>query len=225
VYRLLRGNGEIEGGVQFLTSGQIFNAVAPSSYNRAESATDTRVAYGKNVSEFCSACHPDMHEPISTKLTHPTSEALGTDELLNYNTYVGSGDMTGSAGSSFDSLVPYQEDNSTDYSAAGTSLRSHANSDGSFTSGPNAGDRVMCLSCHRAHASGWEHATRWDNDVEMIIVDGQWPGTDAASAPANEVKWSKGRVQAERARAYNDKPATNYATYQRSLCNKCHAKD
>ena len=33
------------------------------------------------------------------------------------------------------------------------------------------------------------------------------------------------RTVAEREAAYNDIPATDYASYQRVLCNKCHAKD
>jgi hypothetical protein len=83
----------------------------------------------------------------------------------------------------------------------------------------------MCLTCHRAHASGWEYASRWDNEIALIIVDGEWPGTDAVSAEAQLPQWAKGRTITERAKAYNDTAATDYATYQRVLCNKCHAKD
>ena len=31
-----------------------------------------------------------------------------------------------------------------------------ADSEGTVGGGPTSTDQVMCLSCHRAHASGWE---------------------------------------------------------------------
>jgi hypothetical protein len=220
VYRLLRGVGSDPGtgGVAF--TNPVPAAVTPSSYNRSEATTDTRVAYGAGMSGFCATCHPDMHTE-SGRLVHPVDQNLGTTIAGNYNDYVGSGDLTGDVATSYDSLVPFQTDNSTDYVA----LAALAKSDGSVTTGPASTDRVMCLSCHRAHASGWDYMTRWDNEIEMIVIDGEWPGTDAVSADAQQAKWAKGRTQAERSKAYNDKPATNYATYQRVLCNKCHAKD
>lgn len=218
-YRLLRGpgSGSGPGGQSF--SG-VFNAVVPSSYNRAETTFSTRVAYGAGISGWCATCHPEMHTATTTKLTHLTDVAMGTS-ATNYNAYVGSGDMSGT-GNTYDSIVPFQTDNSTDYVA----LRALAVNDGSVMTGPTAGlDKVMCLSCHRAHASGFESMTRWQNGAELIVVDGVWPGSDAASVEAQGTKWARGRTAAETSRAYNDKPASSYATYQRSLCNKCHAQD
>jgi hypothetical protein len=221
VYRLLRGVGsEVgTGGVTF--TNPVPAAVVPSDYNRAEDVTDTRVAYGAGMSQFCATCHPDMHVDTTGNLIHTVDETMGSTIADNYNDYVGSGDLTGDISTSYDSLVPFQTGNSTDYVA----LAALAVNDGSVTTGPTQSDRVTCLSCHRAHASGWEHMTRWDNDIEMIIVDGEWPGTDAVSTVAQEPKWAKGRTVEERAAAYNNTPATDYATYQRVLCNKCHAKD
>ena len=85
-------------------------------------------------------------------------------------------------------------------------------------------NRVVCLSCHRAHASGWEFMGRWNNAGEFIAVDGVWPGTDSPSTIATSAKYAQGRTTAETKQAYNGKNMT-YASYQRSLCNKCHAKD
>lgn len=224
-YRLLRGNASDAGpsGVSFsIPFNGAFNAVAPSSYNRPDNVVtqQTRVAYGAGVTDWCATCHADMHAGTSEKLTHPTgNQTMGTDVADNYNSYVGSGNLTGSSATSFDSLVPFQEDNSTDYSGV---LKPAATP--FDRTGPVSADRVMCLSCHRAHASGWEYMTRWDNEIEMIVIDGQWPGTDA-TGEASLPKWAKGRTQAEREMAMYNKPASFYATYQRALCNKCHAKD
>jgi predicted CXXCH cytochrome family protein len=219
VYRLLRGAGSDPAtGVTFTDS--VPAAVAPSSYNRSEAVTDTRVSYGAGWSDFCATCHPDMHID-SGNVVHPVDQNLGNTIATIYGNYVGSGDLTGNSATSYDSLIPFQIENSTDYAA----LAALAVNDGSVASGPTSSDVVMCLSCHRAHATGWEYMIRWDNEISLIIVDGEWPGTDATSSEARAAQWAKGRTKAERAKAYNDTIATDYATYQRVLCNKCHGKD
>ena len=219
-YRLLRGNGSSagSGGKTFSAN---FNAVVPSTYNRSEATTATRVAYGQGISDWCSTCHSDMHSGTSSKMTHPVNQGLGTNVTANYNAYIGSGNMGGTAATAYDSIVPFQTDNTTDYSI----LKALAVNDGTVSTGPASSDRVMCLSCHRAHASGHKHMTRWNNDAEMIIVEGLWPGSDSANLEAAKAKWHLGRTVAETTKSYNDKPSTAYASYQRSLCNKCHAKD
>ncbi|MEW6599537.1 MAG: cytochrome C [Nitrospirota bacterium] len=219
-YRLLRGTGSTagSGGKSF---SAIFNAVVPSTYNRSEATTPTRVAYGAGISDWCATCHPDMHSGTSSKMTHPVNQGLGTEVAGNYNAYKGSGDMTGSSATSYDSLIPFQTDNTSDYSV----LKPLAVNDGSVATGPATSDRVMCLSCHRAHASGWDYMLRTNVEGnEFIAVDGVWPGTDSASTIASQAKYAQGRTVAETTKAYND-TTMHYASYQRSLCNKCHAKD
>lgn len=218
-YRLLRGPGSTAGsGGKTFTA--VFNAVVPSTYNRSEAVTPTRVAYGAGISDWCATCHPDMHSGSSSKMTHPINQGLGSSVAANYNAYIGSGNMGGTSTTSYDSIVPFQTDNSTDYAA----LKLLAVNDGSNNNGPASSDRVMCLSCHRAHATGWEFMGRWNNAGELIAVEGLWPGTDSANAEAAKPKWAQGRTVAETTKAYND-TAMHYASYQRSLCNKCHAKD
>jgi hypothetical protein len=79
--------------------------------------------------------------------------------------------------------------------------------------GPSGGDRVSCLSCHRAHASGWKHALRWNMEGEFITQGGVYPAN------------FRGRQSTEVQAAYYDRAATQFAENQRVLCNKCHAKD
>jgi hypothetical protein len=63
---------------------------------------------------------------------------------------------------------------------------------------------------------------RWNPESELLTYDGEYPGT-GSSAP---VQFGRGRTQAEIQQAYYDRLATpTFATYQRSLCNKCHVKD
>jgi len=221
-YRLLRGTGSLPsttaGNKMFTT---IFNASAPSTYNRTEAVTPTRVGYGAGTTDWCATCHPDMLSATSTH-THPVNQGLGATVTANYNAYKGSGDMTGVVATSFDSLVPFQTGVETNY----TVLKGLANpASATIGQGPISTDRVMCLSCHRAHATGWDYMLRFNVEGnEFIAVDGVWPGTDSPSTIANQAKYAQGRTVAETTKAYND-TTMHYGSYQRSLCNKCHAKD
>jgi predicted CXXCH cytochrome family protein len=216
VYRLLAGAGYGKGGVTFTGSP---TAVAPETYNRSEAATQTRVAYGHATgngrdtwARWCATCHPQM-----LNQGHRTDIALGSDVLANYAAYVKSGDMTGSLTASYLSLVPFVE-NTTDY----TTLAAHAKNNDSALGGPQTGDLVTCLTCHRAHASGWGHMMRWNDTSTFLTYDGLWPGTD--STPGLP-EYARGRTSAETRAAYYDRPANLFATHQRGLCNKCHARD
>jgi predicted CXXCH cytochrome family protein len=216
VYRLLAGSGYTRGGATF---GGVPSAVAPETYNRGESATQTRVAYGHGTgngrdtwARWCATCHPQM-----LSHGHRADVALGAEVRNNYATYVKSGDMTGTLANSYLSLVPFVE-NSADHAA----LAAHAKSDDSALGGPHNGDLVSCLSCHRAHASGWENMMRWDDKATFLTSNGTWPGTDTTP---DVPELAKGRTSAEIQAAYYDRPATLFAKNQRSLCNKCHARD
>ncbi len=74
-----------------------------------------------------------------------------------------------------------------------------ANTVGS-TAGPTAASQVSCISCHRAHATSAPDAGRWDFSVTFLHEDGAESGSYAIPDPYGDVN-------------------------QRSLCNKCHAKD
>jgi hypothetical protein len=163
---------------------------------------NVRVAYGAGMSDWCATCHPNMHT-ASGGIVHPVDQNLGSLIANYYNAYISSGVMTGTQATSFDPIVPYQTAASVDYVALAAQTAS--------TAGPASNDRVMCLSCHRAHASGWTYMTRWDTAEALIATGGQWTA-------------SKGRTQAEANAAMYEADASAY-TYQRTLCNKCHAKD
>lgn len=212
-------------------------AVAPSTYNRSEAATDTRVAYGQGMSEWCSNCHVAIHNnntnAANTALIHPAGNgakltatandlagnAAGTTIANIYNAYKMSGDLTNTQTSSYTSLVPYEEGTGVIATLAG-----HAVNDGTQLGGPTGSENVMCLSCHRAHASGFDNISRWNNRAEFLTVGGAYPGTDATGEGAYG-QYSMGMTQAQYQAAMYDRPATQFAYAQRSLCNKCHAKD
>jgi len=216
-YRLLRGLGDTtQSGVVF--SG-VALAVVNSTYNRTEAATQTRTAYGASGANtwgaWCASCHPNMHASSGT--VHPVDQALGSAIANVYNAYVKSGDLSGSASTSYNSLVPFAE-------ATGdiATLTSHAKTDNSYLNGPATGDQVTCLSCHRAHASGWKESMRWNMEGEFMVYNSLYPGTDTT---ATVPQFAQGRLGAETQAAYYDRPVTQFASYQRVLCNKCHGKD
>jgi hypothetical protein len=221
VYRLLAGKGYMPGhtagGFSFTADPPA--AVAPSVYNRAETNSDTRVAYGSGMSEWCANCHTGMINdncPNAKRHVSGNSARLSQGIMTNYNTYVSSGIHSGNMANSYSSIVPF-EMTSKDYAI----LKSTANSDGSNLRGPQGRANVMCLTCHRAHASGWDNMTRWNMNVEFIVYAGNYPGKENSSS----AQYAQGRTMFEVQKTFYDRRSGSFADYQRSLCNKCHIKD
>lgn len=215
VYRLLAGAGYTKGTVTF---NGVPAAKAPSTYNRTEASTQTRVAYGKATSgghvswgDWCGTCHAGM----LTGKKHPVDQNLGSTTATQYNQYKKTGDMTGTATTSFTSLAPFIS-NTSDY----TALALLAVNNDSKLDGPASNDQVSCMTCHRAHASGWMNALRFNMESDFMVYQGAYPGTDNAGS-----NYARGRTAAETQTAYYDRPATVFGTYQRAFCNKCHAND
>ena len=126
--------------------------------------------------------------------------------LNNYNSYVATGDFTGSQATSYDELVPVEFVTIT--SGAQLSLGD--------PSGPAVGGagQVFCLTCHRAHASANNNAGRWDFEVEYIAES---HALESPDVPTSAAPYYRNGVKID--------VATEYGLAQRSLCNKCHVQD
>jgi hypothetical protein len=222
VYRLLGGKNYqpsyLTGNYAFMNDPPA--AVAPDAYNRAETATQTRVAYGSGMSEWCENCHTTLHTIVSSgtstiQKTHPVGSLakIGPTLSSNYNAYVKTGNFAGIVNTSFLSLVPFEEGTS-DY----PTLKAHARSDDSYLLGPDsASSQVMCLTCHRAHASGWDYATRWNTNSAYIVFNGYYSQDGQPYQP-----YGQGRTELEAQKAYYDMKASRFALNQDTLCHKCH---
>ncbi len=224
-YRILRGrvaDDPQQNTVSVPFTGN-FLAVAPKTYNQSEATNMVRVAYGADgtnstgaaldtVGQWCGSCHPNMHSAINSKLVHPVDQSLLT-YATNYGKYVSSGIMTGTAATSYLSLVPFAE-KTGDFAV----LKTHASNTNSYLNGPATTDQVMCLSCHRAHASAFPDMLRWNYEGGEFLTTADTSGT---------IQWaaSLGMNQAETNAGYQDILASKFGNYQRQLCNKCHAKD
>jgi len=223
VYRMLGGKNYQP---RYLTGNYAFMndppaAVAPDAYNRAETGTQTRVAYGSGMSEWCQNCHTTMHTIASSATptnppVHPVGSLarFGATVSNNYNAYVKTGVLTGNVSTSFLSLVPFEEGTSN-Y----PTLQAHARSDDSYLVGPDASSsQVMCLTCHRAHASGWDYATRWNTNTDYIVFNGYYSQDGQTYQP-----YGQGRAEVEAQIAYYGLQKSRFALNQDTLCHKCHA--
>jgi hypothetical protein len=174
----------------------------------------TRVVYGTGMSEWCANCHGGIHLTTGytsgqAGLKHPAGNTATLGAIAdNYNAYVKSGDLSGTIATSYNSLVPYEEQ-STNLA----DMLTRAKIDNSALSGPESSMTVTCLSCHRAHASGFASMLRYDISEPLI--------TDAAGTFSPRSGYTDTDLEA----AYYGRNAAYFGVAQRVLCNKCHAMD
>jgi len=177
---------------------------------RGEIETDLQhTVYKSGMSEWCSNCHTNFHDPNTTNYVHPTSESL--DEIAAvYNRYVSSTNQTGGVrAGAYRGLVPFEAVNA-DLATVDTY---------NYDLGPEAADQVMCLTCHRSHASAFDDAARWDMHVAFISESvPHQTGVDSLGNPVY-VGGATAEDVANKYYAYTFEPG------QRSLCNKCHNQD
>jgi len=161
VYRLLAGVGyqpkSLSGSYPFVNSPPA--AVAPSNYNGVNTTiagTYDRVAYGSGMSEWCANCHGKMHLDSYVSgmkgLVHPAGNGakLTASIASNYAAYLSSGIMTGT-GAGYSALAPFETGN-------GQTLADHTALKAFQVTpiAPTTSNNVLCLLCHRAHASAFE---------------------------------------------------------------------
>ena len=122
--------------------------------------------YKSGVSDWCANCHETFH--TDNTFIHPI-QGLGSTVAANYNAYISSDELVGGDPlTSYMGLVPFEAVN-VDLTLVDS---------GNYTAGPTANDKVMCLTCHRAHASAFGDAARWDMG-ETFLVDSH-PNSNAA---------------------------------------------
>jgi hypothetical protein len=194
-YRLLGGRGYGGAGTSFSNDAPV--AIAPSDWRETD---DNHVDYGSGMSEWCVNCHGGMEGSVTGKHPAGANAVFSNWTAKAYGAYLGSGNFSGSADGSYLALVPFER---------GFSDTKRLNP--ASTEGPEPGTaNVMCLSCHRAHASPFQSIGRWDMTV-TFLADSH-PGGVAGGADAENAY-------------YGRTIASESDSHQRSLCNKCHAQD
>ena len=178
-FRLLRGPESTD------ASGFTFTAPAPVGQGIDLSgpgeSIDNHTAYQSGWGEWCGNCHGLFHEGFGQRFRHPGDHGLG-DEWQTYNAYDGpSAPNGGDYNTAYLPEVPIEDPVITPFS----------------TSGARGASQVMCMSCHRAHATSAPKALRWDPNVQFLIDDGFVSGSYPIPSPYPEPD-------------------------QRALCVKCH---
>ncbi len=205
-FRLLYGTAE---GPKYDGTRYNFSSDAPLAAGNSRrtfvggggnETNERHTVYKQGMSDWCANCHNDFHSQNTDNMVHPTGVGMGSTVAATYNAYVSSDDLfSGTQATAYWGLVPF-EDVQVDLENANTTTN---------TVGPDGADQVMCLSCHRAHASPFADMTRWDMG-ESFIIESHPQLTD------------DGATQADIDNMYYE---YTFVTNQRSLCNKCHAKD
>jgi len=147
-YRFLKGvKGGEDSDWQATASAIDHNEYKGAATPPAESVDETTPA-GATMSGFCAECHSRFHGTADTGsatpwLRHPTDISLpATGEYAAYTTYNPAAPVGRTA-------IPI------------------AAASGQVTPAGNTDDIVLCLSCHRPHASPYQDILRWSyNDMD-----------------------------------------------------------
>jgi hypothetical protein len=194
--------GDQPTGANYPGGAYIFDNPAPVFLNagRTKDVTDSdHSAYGSGMSEWCANCHPGFYDTVGKHPSGNNTGAAMNGEATNYNAYVATGDLSGMQGTAYWEIVPF-EDGATDTTGLDTGS----------TMGPNSTANVMCLSCHRAHASAFPNIGKWYFEDTLMLTDSHPKLTDTGATAADVANMYYGRV---------------ITAEQRSFCNKCHAQD
>jgi hypothetical protein len=148
-YRFLKGvKGGEDSEWQANSTASVHNEYKGARDRGAESTVSS--PGGNTINGFCAECHGNFHGPsggdiayqnASPWLRHPTDIVIpNTGEYAQYNT-----PNTGT--SQYSLTAPLARQNIPNSSSGSVTLNS---------------DVIMCLSCHRAHASPYFKIMRWD---------------------------------------------------------------
>jgi hypothetical protein len=163
-YRLLYGIDYPEAVV----NGQLFTYTFPAPeaigipLDGPPESDSNHNAYLGGMSDWCANCHQLYHDQTGTaNLDHPSDRPLPKAETDIYNSYRGTGFFDGVGSDAYLATVPVERNDMTT----------------DFTGPIQGGSRVMCLSCHRAHASSGPRSGRWDFNIATWIEEGYLSGS------------------------------------------------
>jgi hypothetical protein len=203
-YRLLAGagyDGALDGySFSFAYDPPVARANPLQPYGEDDLS---HVDYGSSMSEWCANCHPDVlrrEHQLGPDFEHPSGNRAGLRHYRNrYNSYLATGDMSGSRETAYWALVPFER-----------GLTDPNLLDPTSTMGPGMGANIACITCHRAHASAFLYGLRWDI-TEQLVADSH-PGYGDIGVTGNDVLYSY----------YGRDMVAIYGPNQRVLCEKCH---
>lgn len=172
--------GDIQGD-DYLPTRKDGNPLEGANLFRPESDSNKNV-YRGGFSSFCAACHGDFHGGNSEAqssaassnrvggnwVRHPSNLRLGESSnygVAAYTAMVRNTQGTNPNPTGYDWKYPLVK---ADYDF---SVKS-AEVSGQFRS-VTGDDRIMCLTCHKAHASQFRNMTRWETEAHSFIRNGE----------------------------------------------------
>ncbi|MBI5442713.1 MAG: hypothetical protein HY900_16055 [Deltaproteobacteria bacterium] len=170
---------------------------------QSESDTNKNV-YRGGFSSFCAACHGDFHggngetrttdngktRVGGTWLKHPTNvkmnEAGSKYGISTYTKQVTNTQSTAPNPVGYDWRYPLVQPDSdftvkVDVASMGDALTAIGD------------DRIMCLTCHKAHATKFENMVRWDANAHAFLPNGTEDPTGTAYAAGDNIAFGCGK--------------------------------
>jgi cytochrome c553 len=187
LYEPIKSNsrGDIVGGVNntnYVNLRKDLQALQGADLLADYSDTNKNVYQG-GFSSFCSACHGAFHGTLTTEggtdnaqtagvwSKHPTNLEMGPVTgtrkygITTYKAAVQNAQNTNPNPAGYDFRYPLVK---ADADFTVKSLVSSMTDSSTLANG----DRLMCLTCHKAHASQYENMTRWDTNAHSFIANG-----------------------------------------------------
>ncbi len=169
-FRMLHGSGPVQGNIgAFFYAAPV--AVGLNVTSGSAESNSSHTAYVSGMSDWCANCHGNYHDEAgSGSFEHPANEFLDGEITDQYNRYNGTDFPTSGVQTyAYLAVVPFEDP------SAGVNS----------TLGPGPQSRVMCLTCHRAHASSALSSGRWDFNVTLLSLDGLQSGSYPIPDPYN----------------------------------------
>jgi len=204
------GHYRLLGGQSYTSNGYSFNNPVPlARQNPALPFSESSIShgdYGSGISAWCGNCHAavisNKHELGASSFEHPVEGTLESGIVNHYNSYIKTGDLTGIKPTAYLQFVPFERGVSDPQLLDPTS-----------SSGPDTASELNCLTCHRAHASAFRSAGRWDFSA-VKLVDSH-PALGDSGATASDVLNSY----------YGHNIAVEFGIDQGQFCEKCHVDE
>jgi predicted CXXCH cytochrome family protein len=155
-FRMLNGAGPVMENV--FTFANPAPVAAGVDINGPPETANHHTAYVSGMTEWCGNCHGRHHQGNSgSAFKHRVDGNFGGSASQRYNEYNGDSDpQGGNQATAYVPAVPFEDTGATPSSTTGTGVQS----------------KIMCLSCHRAHATSSPAAGRWDFNVNLLAEDG-----------------------------------------------------
>jgi len=202
-YRLLGDAGyQPPGGITFVNDAPVARQSESDPYGESSAS---HVDYGLGMAAWCGNCHGTIvtsrHLSLGSgsNFRHSTDRTLGNAFINMYNAYINSGDLSGSVASSRLQFLPFER-GTADFQLL----------DPNSVEGMDNNSRLMCLSCHRAHASAFPNAGRWDFTASLLVDS--HPAVGDAGVSGSDVYYSY----------YGRDIANEFGVGQGQFCEKCH---